>query len=126
MNSRSAVGDGWFLPVDSLGVSPEPLEGVEPAGRLLEDVDDDVAEVDEHPLPLGLSLDTEGLHAEVLAQTLLDVLAQSLNVGTGPARGDHEHVGEKEGALDVEQDDVGSVLGEDGVSRRLGLFDTLL
>ena len=45
----AAVSGGWLLPVDSGHVGPEALEVVELALVLLEDVDDDVAVVHQHP-----------------------------------------------------------------------------
>jgi len=89
-------------------------------------VDDDVAEINQDPLPLGAPLDPERLDPVGLLDPLLHVVGESLHIGDRAARGDDEHVGEEEGVGNVEQDNVGSVLGEQGVSRRAGQVDTVL
>jgi hypothetical protein len=62
----------------------------------------------------------------VLLDVLLDVVGEGLNVDTGAPGGDYEHVAEKERLFDVEQDNVGSVLGVKGIGCRPGQFDTVL
>ena len=54
------------------------------------------------------------------------MIGQGLDVCTGGTSGNDEDVGQKECFLDVEQDDVDTVLGEQGVGGRAGQFDTVL
>lgn len=89
-------------------------------------MNDDVAKVDQAPLPLCAAFDPQGFDAKALSEPFFDVIGQCLDVDARRAGGDDEYVGEKEGFLHIEQDDVGSVLGEQGVGGRAGQFDTVL
>src|SRR3546814_9730350 len=63
--SRSAAARSGcrVRPVDPGNVLPQPLEVVELPSLLLEDVDHDVAVVDQDPLPVGHALDALGLRS---------------------------------------------------------------
>jgi hypothetical protein len=54
------------------------------------------------------------------------MIGQGLDVDPRRAGRDHEYIGEEEGVLNVEQDNVGSILGEEGICCRSGQFDTVL
>src|SRR5690606_37663012 len=122
----SALGLGGLVPSDARGVAPGPFQRIELACGGLEDVDDDVSVVDENPFRLAGPLDTEGLDLESLGELLLDVLGQRLDVWAGGAGGDDENVSQEELTGHIEQQDVGPLLGEDGVCRHPGHFDTVL
>lgn len=49
-----------------LRFSPQPLETVEFAGFMVEDMNDHGTKIKKHPFPLGQALDMEGLHLLLL------------------------------------------------------------
>src|SRR5262245_46772661 len=88
-----ALGTGLLavgLRVERLGqqgagrAKPETFEVVELADRNVEDVDDHVAVVHEHPLPVLATLDGHRAHA-ALGHVLLDPVRDGLHLRVGPA-----------------------------------------
>src|SRR5690606_7520729 len=63
---------------------PEALERVELAYARQHDVDDDVAQVDQHPLGLGFALDAERLHIKLPGEAH-DFIGDRLDVAAGGA-----------------------------------------
>ena len=82
-------------------VTPEALEGIEPAGLLLEDVDDQVAVVEQHPLGAVVALDVQRTHP-LAAQPLLDRVGDRLHLALAGAAADQEVVGEVAHLLEVQ------------------------
>src|ERR1043165_2391493 len=59
-------------------VAPQPLQPVKPARLLGEDVDDEVAEIDQDPAPRHRPLDQERLHALLGAHLLHDAVGDGV------------------------------------------------
>src|SRR5581483_2251939 len=103
-------GGALLLPFDSGSVAPQTLEVVVLALLLREHVDHDVHVVEEDPLCLGLALAPEGLHPG-LPEGLLDLLDDRLDLPVARARCDHEEVRDHDQVVDVQDHDVGRLLG---------------
>ena len=106
---------GRLIPFHLRGVGPQAFQPVVLTGRSLEEVDDDVAVIEEDPLRLGFAFVAQRLQVEVFAETLLDALGESLDVGSGGPGCDNEHVGQTKEVFDIEKDDVIALLGEYGI-----------
>ncbi len=83
------------------GVTPEALEGIEPAGLFLKDVDDQVAIVEQHPLGAVVALDVQRAHL-LAAQPLLHRVGDRLHLALAGAAADQEVVGEVAHLLEVQ------------------------
>jgi hypothetical protein len=68
-------------------------------------VDDDVAEVNQHPAGVYVALPTEGPEA-IAAQRFVQGIQQGLHLTDVHRRGDDEVVGESRDLTDVEKQDV--------------------
>src|SRR5918998_4258613 len=80
--ARSAArgpGCGGLGPGDAGHVAPQALELVVLAGLVEEDVDDHVAVVDEHPVPVVEALDTQRFAVTRLVDDTLDVVDDGLD-----------------------------------------------
>ena len=91
---------------DHRAVAPEPLEGVELPLLLVLDVHHDLAVVDQHPAAVALALAADRLGAD-LAQLVLDLVDDRLDLPVVAAGGEQEGVGDGELLADVEGDEVG-------------------
>ena len=117
--SRSeSVGDRW-TPVDDRRISPKSLELVEVASRRLEEMNHDVAVVEQHPFGFRPALVAERLSSG-LAKHLLDPVGQGLHVGSRIPGGYHEYLGDYEQISDFQQDDVLALLVGDGICGQPG------
>ena len=80
-------------------------------------MDDDVAEVQQHPPSLGLAFATDRLDAAALAQLVLDLIGDRADLDVGIAGRDDEVVGDHEQIGDVDRDDVVCLLIAGGLCR---------
>ena len=111
-----ALGDGLALAptgIETGRIPPQPFEVVVVPGRVVEDVDDDVAVVEQHPLGVIFALPPEWFSA-VETQRLLHPVDERLHLAASVPRGDHEDVGDDEELVHVEQDDIDSLLLVEG------------
>ena len=97
------------LPLQSRSITPQPLEAVEISRWWLEDVNDHVTEVDEHPLSIFTPFDPQCPPITFLGSGL-DLLGKRQHLPTGSTRSDHEHLADLQQIADVEQADVRSLL----------------
>ena len=111
----SALAADRGLPGEARGITPEALQTVEIPRRLLEDVDDEVTIVQQHPFPLGSSFGAQRPPSALL-QSLVDRLGQCSDVGSRASRDDDEDLGDREQVADFEQGDVHALLVVQGVS----------
>src|SRR5947208_16233937 len=81
--------------LDARRAHPQALEVVELPHRHVEDVDHDVAVVQQHPLRVRQSLDRERPLAERPQEVLLDGLRDRLHLRVGAAAADDEVVGDR-------------------------------
>ena len=88
---------------------PQPFEIVELADRLVEDVDDHVAAIEERPLPATHPLDRDRPRAHV-GERVLDRLRDALHLAVGARGADDQVVGDRREPGDVENDEVESFL----------------
>src|SRR5690606_25061466 len=72
---------------------PQPLERIELAHSRQHHVDDDVAEVHQHPFGLALALDAERLHVELLREAY-HLVGDRLDVARRGAGGDDHEIGD--------------------------------
>ncbi|MPN13049.1 hypothetical protein SDC9_160369 [bioreactor metagenome] len=79
------------------GHLPELLEVVVAAYRRLHDMDDQIADIDQHPFPGVLAFDRDDFAAG-LAHLLLNVAGQRLDLAVGVAGGDDQAI-EQRGQL---------------------------
>ena len=98
-------GGGLFLPLYALRVAPQAVEVVEHPRFLVEHVEDDVDEVDEHPLiAVGAALAERAVISGLTE--LAGVVADGLHLPRAGAGGEDEVIGDGRNAADVEDDDV--------------------
>ncbi len=95
--------------IDPRGIPPQALQLVVGAGRGIEDVDDDVSIVEQHPLGLLDALPAQRL-ALIETQPALDLVDQCLDLPRGGPGGNHEDIGDDEELVNVEQDNVDGLL----------------
>jgi nucleoside-diphosphate kinase len=94
------------LPVQAFQIVEVALVGAE-------DVDDDVAKIQEHPARRRRSLAAVGGDA-ILGQLGVDGIAEGLHLANGLGAGDHEVVGEQNDLADIQQEDILSLpIGEE-------------
>ena len=102
---------------DRRAVAPQPLQGVELPLLLVLDVHHDLAVVDEHPPAVAFALAAQRLGAD-LAQLVLDLVDDRLDLAVVGAAGDQEGVGDGELVADVEGDDLAGELVGAAARRR--------
>ena len=85
--------------------APHLLEIVEVADFRAEDVDDDVARIDQHPVAMRHAFDVKVLHAGI-AELLEHVVRDRADMTVGAAGGHHHGVGDRGFAGEVDGDDV--------------------
>lgn len=117
------------LPFESTGIPPEPFQSVELALLILEDVNDEVSVIEQHPLRFGPSLVAKRPATPILE--LLDhVVGKALHMGTRRSGGNDEHLGYCEEIADVEQDYIEALLVSQGIGcrpgYRVGVVDVFL
>jgi hypothetical protein len=94
------------LPIQAFQVVEVALVGAE-------DVDDDVAKIQEDPARRRLALAAVGGDA-VLGQLRVDGVAEGLHLANGLSAGDHEVVGEQGNVADIQEEDILSLpIGEE-------------
>ena len=71
-----------LVPFHLRGVSPQAFQSVVLTGSSLEEMDDDVAVIEEDPFRLGFAFVAQGLQVEVFPETLFYALGESLDMGT--------------------------------------------
>ena len=131
--SYSPVG-GWI--VDPLlgsahrsgetgSIGPQPLQVVEVTGELVEDVDDEVAKVEQQPLGILPAFAPQHI-ASVLRHPLLGGFGEGEDVATRGSGSDDEHIGDDDEERHVEDRDPQPLLGVDGGSAGLGGRDGFL
>ena len=81
----------------------------------VEEVNDDIAVVEEHPAAIVGAFSTKGSFTE-FAELHLDIIRERTDVAVGRARSDHEDVGHHEEIRDVEKGNVVALLVEDCIS----------
>ena len=91
---------------EARGVAPEVLEGVEAAFLSMEDVDDDVAVIDDDPMAHGVAIDCVGRDAVIVLEALHDLAGDSLEVRLGGAATNDEEIGEVRYASQIDRNDV--------------------
>jgi len=72
----------------------------------MEDVDHDVAEVEQHPAAVGHAVGGVGLHAMVLTHPVADFIAYRAKMGKRSAFANHEKVSDHGDAAHIEDHDV--------------------
>ena len=77
-------------------------------------MDQQVAVIGQHPLRLVVTLDAEGQFAGLLLQLEADFVADGLNLPPAGARRDHEEIGKRSDASEVQNQGVGGFLGFGG------------
>ena len=96
---------------------PQPLQRVELAHARQHDVDDDVAEIDEHPFGFAFAFDAERLAVEALGK-LHHFIGDRFDVPGRGAGGDDHVIADAGLAADVDLDDiVGFQFGDRVVDR---------
>src|SRR3954452_10351944 len=115
-----SVVDEAGSPVDSGHVAPESLELVVVARLLQEDVDDEVAVVDEDPVAVVEALDAQWPRAALLDDLLLDRVGDGAHLAGVRAAGDHEPPRDGEHLAALEDDRLGALLVVRGASRGYG------
>ncbi len=112
---RRARPAAALLPVEAGGIAPDVLERVIGAVLGREDVDDEVAVVDEGPAALLGALDAELGLAELL-HLLVDLDGDGVALPARGRRDDHEVVDQRGGLAQVEQEDIPGavVVGDPG------------
>src|ERR1044071_262403 len=93
-------------------VAPQPLQPVKPARLLGEDVDDEVAEVDQDPAARRRPLDEERLHALVGAHLLHDAVGDRMRLPLVRGGAEDEVVGDRRQLADLEDVEVEGLLVE--------------
>jgi len=106
-------------------IGPQPLQVVEVTGELVEDVDDEVAEVEQQPLGILDAFAAQHLAARLL-HGLLGGFGEGEDVTTRGSGSDDEHIGDDDEARHVEDRDPQPLLGVDGGSTGLGGRDGFL
>src|SRR5581483_3585356 len=91
--------------LDARRAYPQALEVVELADRHVEDVDDDVAVVHQHPLSVRQALDGERA-LSLRTERVLDAVGDRLHLRVGAAAADHEVVGDRGDAAGLQDDEV--------------------
>ena len=71
------------------GVAPKALEGVKLAGFLIENINDDVAVIHQHPVGGGIALDPSGFYAVVVTELEVDFVRKGLDVAFVAGGGDY-------------------------------------
>ena len=99
---------------DADGAAPQPIEAVEVARVLREDVDHEVEVVEQHPLGARVAFD-ERRPLLLRLERLFHRIGNGLHLPRIGARADHEEVRERARLAQVEHDHVGGLL----VARRL-------
>ena len=80
---------------DPRGIGPQPLEIVEVARLGVEEVNDDIAVVEEYPAAIVSAFSAKGSFTE-FAELHLDIIGKRSDVAVGRARSDHEDIGDHE------------------------------
>lgn len=122
----STVGRNWFRPVELRRVGPETFQTVILSLLLLEQVNDDVAKVEQDPFPLRSTLAAQWLQVEVFTEPVLDRFGQCLHMRTRCPRCDDKDVRENKLLFDIEERDVEPFLGLDGVGGPVSKISTAL
>ena len=94
-------------------VSPQALQVVVRPGFGVEEVDDDVAEVQQHPLAILPALTPERLAVQ-RSERLLHLVGEGDHMAARGAGGDDEDVGDDQKLGDIEQGDANALLVDDG------------
>lgn len=91
---------------EARGVAPQVLEAV--VGPLVgvENVNDHIGVIRDHPLARGEALDGVRLHMVLLPQTVLKIVEDGFEMRFARAGADHEKVGEAREFAQVEDRDV--------------------
>lgn len=97
-------GPGLF-PLYFYAITPKPIQVIELAGCLAEDVDDDIDKVDAGPVCVAIA--NVRKRAEVArAGHLVQVLAGGLHLPGAGAGGDHQEIGHRRDLAHVQNDNV--------------------
>lgn len=96
-------------------VAPQPVQTVERPLVLQKDVDHEIDVVEKHPVAGALAFDVTGGDAELLVQTVLDLLGDGYHLPVGGAVTDDEVVREIAPAVKIENDDFLGLLVAEGV-----------
>src|SRR5262245_14994929 len=103
---RTVSGAGaritWLLDSTRGRVAPKPLEAVELACLVVEDVDHDVDQVDQHPAPVRVALDVPDRGAGLL-EPLHDRVGDRLDLHVGAGARDHEVVRGRRDLAEIEE-----------------------
>lgn len=78
-------------------------------------MDDDITEVEQDPLPLVATFATDRLKVTFRVDSLLDIFGQGLNMSAAGAGGDDEDIGEDKQFGDIDEHNVLTLLGKDGI-----------
>jgi hypothetical protein len=106
---------GRLAPFHFRGVGPQTFQSVILTGWGLEEVDDDVAVIEEDPFGLRFAFVAKRFQVEVFAETFFDSLGECLDMRSGGPGCDNEHIGQNKEVFNIKQDDVIALLGEDGI-----------
>ena len=104
-----------LVPLHLRGVGPQTFQPVVLTGSGLEEVDDDVAVIEEDPFGLRFAFVAQRFQVEVFAETFFDAFGEGLDMRSGGPGCDNEHIGQNKEVFDIKQDDVIAFLGEDGI-----------
>src|SRR5438093_1010782 len=102
LTGQSRIGLGQL---HSRGMTPESFQVIELPHRLVEDMDDHIGEIHQHPLTSGDTLDRERRNA-CLTEVLFDSLRNALDLTIGSTGANDEIVGDGGDLTNLHQDKV--------------------
>ena len=111
---------GGKLQLDARGIGPETLEFVVVAGLGIEDVNDHVPVVEQHPLGVIFAFASKRPLIDRLLEGVLHVLNQALDVATRSTGSDEEEVGQNNQFGYIEQGEVEALLVGDDLGSLFG------
>ena len=92
--------------IEARCVLPQLLETVVGAFVRVENVDDHIGVIRDHPLARREAIDRVRLHAVLLAQPVLQIVQDRFQMRFARAGADHEKIGEAGQLAQIERDDV--------------------
>ena len=109
---KGAGSSSIFVAFDVGARIPKPLQIIEETRFFVEDVDDDVAVIENAPPAFAEALLTDGIEPVELLDLLIDVVAQRVDLRRRFARRDDEIAAHHRLIAHVEDDDVGRLLSD--------------
>lgn len=92
------------------GIAPEIFKAVDPTLLGVEDVHEHFVVIDHNPLARGIPVDGVRPHAMIIAELILDLARDGLEMRLGGAGADDEEVGQAGDIAQVDRNDVFGLL----------------